>query len=121
MNMISNISLSPGDVIDAYVYYEDAPNVGKKRPVLVINPEKLYVVALKMTSHPPRSSYQGEYQVADFAHAGLKKPTTVRISKVLKIEYKNIVSYRRRLSDFDQNPSCADSIFWKMAIAGYIR
>ena len=99
--MISNINLAPGDIIDAYVYYEDNPCIGKKRPVVVISPERLYVVSLKMTSHPPRTSYPGEYPVADLVQAGLNKPTTVRISKVLKIEYKDIVSFRGRLSDYD--------------------
>ena len=37
--MISKEDLSRGDVVDAYVFYEDELSKGKVRPVLVISPE----------------------------------------------------------------------------------
>lgn len=48
--MISEGDLCTGDIVDAYVYYEDEPTNGKIRPVLVISPEESFVLSLKMTS-----------------------------------------------------------------------
>ena len=99
--MISKEDLSRGDVVDAYVFYEDEPSKGKVRPVLVISPEEVFALALKMTSHPPRQNFPGEYQIIRWAQAGLPKPTTVRISKLLKIQYENIIKVRGRLAETD--------------------
>ena len=54
-----------------------------------------------MTSHPPRHNFPGEYQIIRWVQAGLKKPTTVRISKLLKIQYENIIKVRGRLAETD--------------------
>ena len=66
----------------AYVQYEDIPG-GKLRPVLVIDEDTVYpICCLKMTSHPPRA---GEYELIRWQNAGLRKPTTVRIQKRLRL------------------------------------
>ncbi len=101
MIMISREDISEGDIIDAFVYFEDNPSIGKKRPVLVISPEEMFVLSLKMTSHPPRQVYQGEYPVMRWKEAGLSKPTTVRASKVLRIRYDDIICVRGRLDEAD--------------------
>ena len=99
--MISEETLSIGDVVDAYVYFEDDPVNGKVCPVLVISPEEAYVLSLKMTSHAPRQNFPGEYQIVHWAQAGLRKPTTVRISKLLKIRYEDVLKVRGRLDERD--------------------
>ena len=101
MSMISRDHISEGDIIEAFVYYEDNPLIGKIRPVLVISPEEIFVLSLKMTSHPPRYSYPGEYSVIKWKEAGLSKPTTVRASKILKIRYEDIIRIRGRLDESD--------------------
>lgn len=99
--MISEGELCTGDIVDAYVYYEDDPTNGKIRPVLVISPEESFVLSLKMTSHAPRQEFPGEYQVVRWMQAGLRKPTTVRISKLLKVRYEDLIKIRGRLDETD--------------------
>lgn len=43
------------------------------------------VIALKMTTHQARPDYWGEYEIIDYTGAGLKKKTTVRCSKWLRL------------------------------------
>ena len=66
----------------ASVRFEDAPQVAKKRPVLILEDQTAYAVCLKMTGTPR----PGEYTLKDWAVAGLKKETTVRIGKVLHMQ-----------------------------------
>ena len=65
--------------------YEEG--IGSKiRPALVIDPQKnLYIVG-KMTTHPPRPSFPYEYPMIDWQGAGLTRPTTLRLSKMPKLE-----------------------------------
>ena len=74
------------DVCIANVKYEDMP-VSKVRPVLVLGNQSATVLGLKMTSQQPR---QGEYVLVQWSKAGLKKPTTVRVSKQLCIQEQDI-------------------------------
>ena len=96
--MIFRNNLSEGDIVDAFVYFEDNPTEGKK-PVLILSPEEAFVLSLKMTSHPPRIGYPGEYNIIRWKEAGLSKPTTVRISKVLRIRYEDIIIKRGRINE----------------------
>lgn len=75
---------APWEIWWAYVEYEDQPGVGKRRPVLVYQNEGEHLVlALKMTTHPVRPDYPGEYEIIDYTGAGLKKATVIRCSKAL--------------------------------------
>lgn len=73
----------PWEVWLAAVQFEDSPEV-KKRPVVVTSTGDVYVLALKVTSHPPRNQW-GEYALMEWQAAGLRKPSTVRISKLLHL------------------------------------
>lgn len=97
--MISRNNLSEGDIVDAFVYFEDNPTEGKRRPVLILSPEEAFALSLKMTSHPPRIGYPGEYNIIKWKEAGLSKPTTVRISKILRIRYEDIIIKRGRINE----------------------
>ena len=70
------------DIYIADVPFEDLPET-KLRPVVVLEDSVILIDCLKMTSHAPR---QGEYVLKRWKEAGLKKPTTVRISKRLLLE-----------------------------------
>lgn len=79
------------DIYLANVRFEDAPNQSKIRPVIVIDNNTVVSVTInciKMTSQPPRN---GEYVLKDWSAAGLKKQTTVRISKVLKLNKADFI------------------------------
>lgn len=75
------------EVWTAIVKFEDSPEF-KKRPVLILEDKTVYAVCLKMTSAPPRV---GEYVLKDWSVVGLKKPTTVRVSKILHLQEKDLM------------------------------
>lgn len=58
----------------------------KIRPVLVIEVEDNLIVVGKMTTHEPRDNYQYEYAMIDWKGAGLHRPTTLRLSQIIKYE-----------------------------------
>lgn len=69
------------DICIADVPFEDVPQ-SKVRPVLILDAETMTVECLKMTSQLPR---KGEYVLQMWQYAGLKRQTTVRISKRLRL------------------------------------
>ena len=80
------MSYNAWEVWAAKVKFEDSPQV-KTRPVLVLQDKIVYAVCLKMTSASPRA---GEYALKDWAAVGLKKPTTVRVGKVLHLQPRDM-------------------------------
>lgn len=84
---------SPWEIWLAYVEFEDKPGVCKVRPVLVIQDnEKTLVTVLKMTSHPSRCDYDGEYEIMDYQGTGLEKKTVVRCSKIMLLDESSFKS-----------------------------
>lgn len=69
------------DIYLANVPYEDLPQ-SKLRPVIVLDHTVAIVDCLKMTGQAPRP---GEYVLKKWQEAGLRKPTTVRLSKRLSL------------------------------------
>lgn len=69
--------------------YDDQPGVFKQRPVIVGGIEEstieVFVVSVKVTSHPPRPNFPGEVPLLDWAEAGLTKPSTARCSHVARV------------------------------------
>lgn len=68
----------------ASVRFEDSREV-KARPVVITDSGEVYVLALKVTSHAPRDMWD-EYALVYWREAGLIKPSTVRISKRLRLK-----------------------------------
>lgn len=86
----------------AKVKFEDNPSVVKERPVLVIENRGDYcIVALKITSHEPREGYDNEYGIQQWAEAGLKKTSTIRGTKFLKLTLNDFVNKRGMLQTAD--------------------
>ena len=71
----------------------------KKRPVLFISKNAGIATCLKMTSHPPRDNY--DYPLIHWLTAGLHKPTTVRTSKMLHIDERDLVMRIGQLQHHD--------------------
>ena len=72
-------------------------NIGSKpRPALVLIPKGDNIVVGKMTKHPPRSEFPYEYQMIDWRGAGLTCQTTIRLSKLSRI---NRASFIQKLGD----------------------
>jgi len=73
------------EIWEAKVPFEDRDEY-KKRPVLVLSEEDMIVLSLKMTSHSPRyHKLDGEYEIMRWQEAGLKKPTVIQCSKLLRL------------------------------------
>lgn len=70
------------EIWQARVRFEDEDAV-KERPVLIWN-HTAYVIAYKMTG-TDRGDDKDEYRVVYWQAAGLSKPTSVRITKQLKL------------------------------------
>lgn len=85
------------DVYIADVPYEDEPK-SKARPVLILDYETMTVICLKMTTHAPR---KGEYTLRQWQYAGLDKPTTVRMSKRLRLSSDNLIKKVGKLHPVD--------------------
>ena len=83
------------EIWDARVKFEEINEV-KKRPVLIIGVESGVAVALKMTGQAPRGG--DEYPVKEWEKSGLKKPTTIRTSKVLRLSSGDFVRKRGSLT-----------------------
>lgn len=68
--------------------YEDAPEIRRERPVVVVpgRSGRVLVLLAKVAGHGPRAGYPGEVRLGDWESAGLSKPSTVRCSKTLEVE-----------------------------------
>lgn len=88
------------DVWMANVEYEDCPGTSKQRPVVITSSGEVYVLALKVTSHAPRNEW-GEYALIRWKEAGLRKPSTVRVGKRLRLRERDMVLCVGRLSTVD--------------------
>lgn len=70
------------EIWQAKVKFEESDEV-KERPVLIWN-NHVFLIAYKMTG-TNRGDAQDEYRVQYWKEAGLSKPTSIRIRKVLKL------------------------------------
>ena len=80
--------IEPWDLWWAEVEYEGHEG-SKKRPVLVLSADEVYVLSYKVTSHEARNQW-GEYEIVQWQSAGLTKPSTVRLTKLLKLDRKSL-------------------------------
>ena len=73
------------DVYLQEVVFEDNPEEFKLRPILDLGNNTGVTLAAKITSKPPRAGYFGEYVLQQWKEAGLKKPSTIRLSKLFPL------------------------------------
>ena len=86
----------------ATVYFEDNPTQAKERPVIVIDITASYIyVAIKVTGTAPRLKYAKEYAIRNWAYAGLRKASTARCSKILRIPRSEMIHYIGTLHPVD--------------------
>lgn len=89
------------EIWNADLRFEDNPAEVKRRPVLIIDHEKLTVVVLKITSKPPKEEFFGEYEISLWKEAGLDKPSVVRSTRRARIDITDLVSKRGKLQARD--------------------
>ena len=96
--MVNNFA--PWDVWLANVAFEDKPLEYKARPVVILSTGEVFILSLKVTTHAPRSGW-GEYALIKLQAAGLTKPSTVRISKLVRIAPADMIKKLGKLHTLD--------------------
>lgn len=76
------------DIWQARVRFEDSAEV-KERPVLIWN-QQAFLVAYKLTG-TDRGDHRDEYRIRYWREAGLTKPTSIRLRKVLRLEESDLL------------------------------
>lgn len=85
------MKIRPWELWWAEVKFEGSDD-SKVRPVIVVGKNVVAIFSLKVTSHEPRNKFYGEYELIYWKKAGLEKPSTVRISKFLKLKESDFIS-----------------------------
>lgn len=76
------------EIWQAKVKFEESDEV-KERPVMIWN-SQVFIVAYKMTG-TDRGDDKDEYRVKYWREAGLSKPTTIRLRKVLRLTESDLL------------------------------
>lgn len=88
------------------IWFVDMPfeeGIGSKtRPALVLDSQHCLILVGKMTSHPPRSNYPYEYALIDWQGAGLRCPTTLRLSKRVRLNLTDFIKKIGTIQPVDQ-------------------
>lgn len=89
------------EVWSAWVRYEDRPDEGKYRTVLVIDVDgdKAVVMSVPFTSTEPRDEY--DIEVFDWTEIPLDHISTARISKTIVIPVSDFLKKLGKVSDDD--------------------
>lgn len=78
-------TLNKWDIWYANVYFEEDHTQNKSRPVVIISLEPFYCISLKITSHSRRDDFDGEYEIIEWACAGLNRPSVIRAGQKYKL------------------------------------
>lgn len=93
----SKCAMEKYDIYWAYFKYEDS-NEFKKRPVLIMEDGTILDIA-KITKHNSRDKY--DIALIDWKIEGLRVPSTLRLSKRLRVGKEALKSYIGHLSSKD--------------------
>ena len=85
------------DVWLANVEFEDAPETGKIRPVLIVGHQEVLVLSLSMTG----TERPQDYKIQDLQSAGLNKDTFVRTHKINKMSNDSFIKQLGTLHPID--------------------
>ena len=88
--------------------YQDCDNI-EIRPVLIWD-DRVFVIAFKMTG-TDRGDNKEEFRIEYWKEAGLEKPTTIRIGRMLKMQHEDFV---RKIGELDPR----DRLRFEFRIAG---
>lgn len=86
------------DIYWADVPYEDEPETSKLRPVIIARDKITTVLVIHVTSHSAREYDRYDYEIQDWMDAGLAKPSTIRVSKIVQLAPGKLHEYIGRLS-----------------------
>jgi PemK-like, MazF-like toxin of type II toxin-antitoxin system len=80
----------PGEVVWTWVAYEDHPEQGKDRPVLVIGREGRTLLGLMLSSNPGRDGQANWYALGEGAWDRQHRPSWIRLDRVLRVPESGI-------------------------------
>jgi hypothetical protein len=75
----------PGEVVWTWVPYEDLPDQGKDRPVLVVGREGATLLGLMLSSKAERDGQANWYALGAGAWDGQHRPSWLRLDRVLRV------------------------------------
>jgi len=86
--MTTSSDIAAGQIWLTYLHFIDYPEIGKVRPVLIVNNNinEATAVVVKITSKPPRKD-SGDIAITDWKSAGLKTPSCARVDYLFRIAH----------------------------------
>lgn len=88
----SSKTVRPGEIWLTYLHFSDKPELGKVRPVLVVDAQQdsTIAVALKVTSKAPHDE-RVCIALDDWATCGLRKPSYVRLDQIFEVATNSLL------------------------------
>jgi hypothetical protein len=80
----------PGEVVWTWVAYEDRPDQGKDRPVLVVGRDGRALLGLMLSSNPERNGQHNWYALGEGAWDRQHRASWIRLDRVLKVPESGI-------------------------------
>jgi len=75
----------PGEIVWTWVTFEEDPNQGKDRPVLVVGREEGHLLGLMLSSNERRDGQHNWYALGSGAWDGEHRPSWLRLDRVLLV------------------------------------
>ena len=82
--------------------YEEDHKKFSSRPIIVLNIQQSFVLAVKITKHSPRSADPYDVTIVQWKQSGLMYPSTARVSKTMKLPHSSFRCRLGVLSNRDQ-------------------
>ena len=80
----------PGEVVWTWVAYEDQPDHGKDRPVLVVGRDGGNLLGLMLSSNPERDGQRNWYALGEGAWDRQHRASWIRLNRVLAVPESGI-------------------------------
>lgn len=80
----------PGEIVWTWVAYEDEPDRGKDRPVLVVGRQGRTLLGLMLSSQHERDGLRNWYALGPGAWDAEQRPSWVRLDRVLAVDEDGI-------------------------------
>ena len=87
----SSAEIAPWQIWLTYVRFADHPEIGKVRPIAIIDSDTAAVIAAKITSASPLSQYR-YYELMDWEEEGLLKPSRIQLAPLLALRYEDLLN-----------------------------
>lgn len=86
----SSAKAKPWEIWLAYVRFSDHPEIGKVRPIVIIDRETYAFIVAKITSAKPRANYQ-YHELQDWKEEGLLVPSRIQVAPLIALNPKDLL------------------------------